>query len=239
VAAELPRVGRSGKENRQYRRLPFAVDVLVNRAVLMKAIDISEGGLYVHTGRSFTPGSIVEVELPLGAQKITVKGTVQHNQNGVGIGVKFLDLSAQHRSAILDFIQNSGASGRRVGGSRQRLLIIDEDAMKRRMSKSKLIHEGFSIVEVEDGSEAIRRMEEETPDLVILDLFLQKADGFKVLSAIKESPKWKDIPVLVYSSKGGGDLAERALAAGAAVFLLKMTTTPAKLAEIVKRTLSP
>jgi len=237
AAAEPPRAGKSGKENRQYRRIPFAVDILVNKAILMKAIDISQGGLYVHTGRAFIPGSIIDVELPLGTQKISVKGRVQHNQNGVGMGIRFVELSNAHQSAVFEYMHSFEAGGRNVGDARKKILIVDEDAMKRRMSKSKLILEGFSVVEVEDGFEAIRRMEEETPDLVILDLFMRKMDGFKVLTIIKESPKWKDIPVLIYSSKGGDEILEKVLAAGATEFLLKVMTSPTKLAEIVKKSL--
>lgn len=214
------------------------MDVLVNKAILLKAIDISQGGLYVHTGRAFTPGSIIEVELPLGARKISVRGRVQHNQNGVGIGIRFVGLSNEHQNAIFEYLHRAQAGGRRLGDSRKRILLIDEDSMKRRMSKSKLLLEGFSVVEVPNGFEAIRRMEEETPDLVILDLFMQKVDGFKVLTIIKESPKWKDIPVLVYSSKGSDEIMERVLAAGASEFLLKMMTSPTKLVEIVKKSLS-
>lgn len=235
AAAEPRRAGKSGKENRQYHRIPFAVDILVNKAILVKAIDISQGGLYVHTGRAFIPGSVVDVELPLGTQKISVKGSVQHNQNGVGMGIKFVDLNNEHRSAIYEYLHSSEVEGRKSGDSRKRVLLIDEDPMKRRMSKSKLILEGFSVVDVEDGFSAIRRMEEETPDLVILDLFMQKMDGFKVLTIIRESPMWKDIPVLIYSSKGGDAIMEKVLAAGATEFLLKMMTSPTKLAEIVKK----
>jgi PleD family two-component response regulator len=204
----------------------------------MKAIDLSQGGLYVHTGRAFVPGSIIDLELPLGAQKISVRGSVQHNQNGVGVGIKFVDLSSEHQSAILAYMRSSETGGRKAGDVRKRVLLIDEDAMKRRMSKSKLILEGFCVFEVADGFEAIRRMEEETPDLVILDLFMQKMDGFKVLTIIKETPQWKDIPVLIYSSKGGDEIMEKVLAAGATEFLLKMMTSPTKLAEIVKKTLT-
>ena len=120
AAEPPPRVGKSGKENRQYRRIPFAVDILVNRAILMKAIDLSQGGLYVHTGRAFVPGSVIELELPLGEQKIYVKGCVQHNQNGVGVGIKFVDLSNEHHTAIFEYLHRAQTGGRNVGDSRKR-----------------------------------------------------------------------------------------------------------------------
>ena len=74
---------------------------------------------------------------------------------------------------------------------------------------------------------------------MILDLFTRKMHGFKVLTIIKESPEWQDIPVLIYSSKGGDEITGKVQAAGAAEFLLTMMTSPTKLAEIVKKILSP
>lgn len=235
--AEPSAPGKSGKDLRKFKRIPFAFDVLVNRATLMKAIDLSEGGLYVHTGRSFSPGSVIEVELPLGERKLTVKGSVQHNQVGVGVGVKFVDLSEGQLGAIREYLHSAAAVALSAGPTRKKILLVDEDPMKRRMSKSKLVLEGYSVVDFEDAAEAIRTVEQEAPDLVILDPVMVKMDGFKALAIIKGFPKLKDVPVLIYSSKGSDEIVRKALASGASEYLLKMTTTPAKLAEIVKRIL--
>jgi len=102
------------------------------------------------------------------------------------------------------------------------------------MNKSKLVMEGFTVLEADNGMDAINMLKYESPDLIILDVFMQKIDGFKVLAIIKESPKWKDVPVIIFSSKGTQDVIEKAMNAGANEFLLKMMTTPVKLSETVK-----
>ena len=180
---------------------------------------------------------MIDVELPLSTKKITVKGSVQHNQTGISMGIKFVDLIETQLGAIREYLKSASAGARSAGPVRKKILLIDEDNMKRRMSKSKLMLEGYLVVDFEDAMEAIHSMEQEAPDLVIFDLIMRKMDGYKVLAIIRESPKLRDVPVVMYSSKGSDEIMGKAMEAGAKGFLLKMTTPPSKLAEIVKRIL--
>jgi PleD family two-component response regulator len=66
---------------------------------------------------------------------------------------------------------------------------------------------------------------------------MEKMDGFKVLAILRESPQWKDIPVIVFSAKGTQDVMDKVIDAGAEEFLVKMMTSPAKLANTVKNVL--
>jgi PleD family two-component response regulator len=224
-----------GRERRIYKRIPFNVDVLINNAILVKGIDISMGGLYVHTGRSFRPGDIVDVTFPLNGQKLMVKAEIQHNQQAVGMGLKFVALAASQRSSIKNYIEHMRKKKSEVRSEKESVLLIEDNDMQRRMHKSKLVLEGFQVIDVEDGMEAIRLLESETPDLIILNLFMEKMDGFKILAILRESPKWKDIPVIVFSAKGTQDVIDKVTDAGADEFLVKMMTSPAKLAQSAKR----
>ena len=76
-----------------------------------------------------------------------------------------------------------------------------------------------------------------TPDLIIFDLYMEKMDGFKVLMILKSSPKWKDVPIIVFSSHGTQDVIDKVINAGADEFLLKMITSPSKLAQKAKAVL--
>lgn len=223
-----------GVENRKHKRIPFTVDVLINNAVLVRGIDISSTGLYVHTGRSFPPGSLVDVTFPLNATKISLRAKVQHNQSGVGMGLKFVNLHESQAALINQFIDNFDHQGHAKRPGKKQVMLIDENDTSRRMNKSKLVMEGFTVLEADNGVDAINMLKYESPDLIILDVFMQKIDGFKVLAIIKESPKWKDVPVIIFSSKGTQDVVEKAMNAGASEFLLKMMTTPVKLSETVK-----
>jgi CheY-like chemotaxis protein len=223
-----------GTEHREANRVPFTADVVVNGAVRLKGIDLGIGGLYVHTGGSFPVGRRVTVTFPLGRREITATASVQHSQSGIGVGLQFVGLDGADRNAIEQYIAYRLKNPRAAASSKKTVLLLDEDDASRRMTKSKLVSEGLGVIELTDGNGAIEVIEEEEPDLIILDAFLESADGLKLLQNIREAPSLTTIPIVVFSSKGTRDVVEKAKAAGASEFLLKMTTTPVKLCQKVK-----
>ncbi len=84
----------------------------------------------------------------------------------------------------------------------------------------------------------MKYLAELSPDLIILDLYMKKMDGFKVLSILKLHPNWKEIPVIVCSAGGTQDVMQKVIDAGADEFLNKMVASPAKLVEVVKAVLN-
>jgi len=227
----------NGRERRKYKRVPFHEDIQVDDIMQFKGIDISEGGLYVYTDRSFTEGRVVEVTLPAKDAKITVKARVQHNQPGIGMGLQFIELSDEQKATINEIIEASARRTSRIPDKRKKILLIEDNESSRKMSRNKLVQEGFAVIEARDGMEALTLLKEQQPDLIILDLYMEKMDGFKVLSILKITPEWKDLPVIVFSARGEQDVIEKVIHAGANEFLLKMLTTPAKLANTVKTVL--
>ncbi|GAH23079.1 unnamed protein product, partial [marine sediment metagenome] len=63
-----------------------------------------------------------------------------------------------------------------------KILIIEDDKFLRELITQKLVKEDFEISEAVDGEEGIKKIKEEKPDLVLLDLILPGIDGFEVLS---------------------------------------------------------
>jgi CheY-like chemotaxis protein len=59
-------------------------------------------------------------------------------------------------------------------------------------------------------------------------------DGIKLLTILKETPDWMNVPVIVCSGKGTKDVIQKVIDAGADEFLNKMITSPAKLVEVAK-----
>jgi PleD family two-component response regulator len=205
--------------------------------MLATGLDVSEGGLYVHTGRSFRSDRLHLVTIPLhNGMKISVRAKVRHNQPGIGMGLMFVDLNDEQKAAIKALVEGlePGKSAAKV----KRILLIEDEGMSRRMRKSKLVLEGFEVIEAKEREETLDLLDEERPDLVILDLHVKQMDGFNILSSIRESPEWRDIPVIVLSGQSAQDIVERAMHAGADEFLAKMTTSPVKLADTVKAVLS-
>lgn len=222
-----------GAEQRIQKRVILKKEVTINNSLRVMGLDLSEGGLYVHTGRSITPGTVVDVSLPLENGTVKLKARVQHSEDRVGMGLMFLEQTPQALALLRAFINNTSIP--LTEAVKKKVLVVDDNAMQRRMNKSRLVLEGFMVLEAGDGLEAIEVMRKEQIDLVVLDLYMDKLDGFKVLSFVRQNPEWKNIPVLVLSARSAPADVDKALAAGATEFLIKMTTSPVKLTERVRQ----
>ena len=85
-----------------------------------------------------------------------------------------------------------------------------------------LTREGFSVRLVRDGREALRAIAEEDPcDVVVLDLMMPFANGIQVLRALRQTPGWSSVPVIMVSGKGAENDVVRALDAGASDYMTK------------------
>ncbi len=113
-----------------------------------------------------------------------------------------------------------------------KILVVEDDQFLREMICRKLNKEEYEVVEAVDGEEGEKKVKEEKPDLVLLDLILPGIDGFEVLERVKKDENVKDIPVIILSNLGQKSEVERGLNLGAVDFLIKAHFTPA---EIVKK----
>ncbi len=221
------------QEKRVFKRVPFTDNVLINGSILVKGIDISEGGIYVHTGRKFAIGDIIRIGFRLGATDLDLMAQVMTCQEAIGMGLQFLNLTPFTRKTILDYIAVSGEK------TKTTVLIVEDNEASRRMNKSKLILDGFRVVEAANGIEALKALQNSVPDLIVLDLYMEGMDGFKVLSFLRADEKYRNIPVMVLSARGDKSEIEKAMAMGANAFLVKMMTSPIKLSEAVKKMAGP
>ena len=117
------------------------------------------------------------------------------------------------------------------------ILVVEDDKFLRELIVQKLIKEGYEVVEATDGEQGIKKIKEEKPDLVLLDLILPGIDGFEVLSKMKEDPGISSTPVIVLSNLGQKEDVERGLSLGAADYLIKAHFTPGEIIEKIKKNL--
>jgi len=102
---------------------------------------------------------------------------------------------------------------------KKKILIVDDDASHRLMLKATLSAEGYEIYEAADGEEAIKMVEEQFYDLIMLDLKMKKVDGIEALQRIKEiSPA---IPVLIMTAYASVKTAVQGLKLGAFDYMVK------------------
>ena len=87
-----------------------------------------------------------------------------------------------------------------------KVLVAEDDRMTQRLllatltQHPALVAHGFQVVVAPDGQAAVMRFEEVHPDLVIVDLFMPRLDGFSVCRAIRESPHGGKVPIIVTSA---------------------------------------
>lgn len=220
------------KEQREKKRVLIQESVLINGIIRANALDISEEGMYISTQAEFVSGAVLELSFRLKDKDLRLKAIVQHIQPGIGMGVRFLNLSPQTYSVIRSFVEEAAEVALKP---RERvILLVDDSTQSRAIYRNKLTLDGFTVIEASDGIEALKSLQENKPDLVILDLWMEGIDGFKLLQLMNLNPDLKNIPVLILSARSvPGDI-QKALALGAKDFLPKMTTTPLKLSERVK-----
>lgn len=102
-----------------------------------------------------------------------------------------------------------------------RILLAEDDLFFQKFYSTKLAEKGFEIVTVSDGEEAINKVLEVKPDLILLDIIMPKKDGFEVLLELGKDIQTKDIPVIVFSSLGQEQDVEKAKNLGAKDYINK------------------
>jgi CheY-like chemotaxis protein len=97
--------------------------------------------------------------------------------------------------------------------------------------------QGSSLIHANDGEAALKILESESPDIVLLDILLSGIDGYEILKRMKSGEKTKDIPVILLSNLGQKSDVEKGKALGAARFLIKATVTLDEIVEEIKTVL--
>src|SRR5688572_6839827 len=88
----------------------------------------------------------------------------------------------------------------------QYVLVVEDDASLRDLYRSALGAAGFPVVAVEDGLQALQRIEATIPSAVVLDLDVPRVGGRDVYRELKASPTTEHIPIIVVTGKDASDL---------------------------------
>jgi excisionase family DNA binding protein len=138
------------------------------------------------------------------------------------------------RSDLDTFLERSGPGAKDRTGPV--VLVVDDDAGVRELVRANLELEGYAVREASSAAEGLEALEEEPPDLVLLDVMMPEVDGWEMLRRIQERFGVGAIPIIVFS----GEVEERAVGAaerrGARGFLGK-PFDPQRLIEQAKQIL--
>jgi len=111
---------------------------------------------------------------------------------------------------------------------RRRILVVDDEERMVRFIRLNLEHDGFQVSEAFNGKQAVQRLRDVNPDLILLDVMMPDLDGFEVLEMVREI---SNVPVIMLTAKGEEDDRVRGLEKGADDYVTK----PFSPRELVSR----
>lgn len=122
---------------------------------------------------------------------------------------------------------------------KKKILIVEDEVFLREICAKQLSKDGFEISEAQDGEEALKKVEEVKPDLVLLDIILPLIDGFGVLKKIRENSdeKIKNVPIIMLTNLGQEEDIKNAMALGATEYMVKSYFTTEEIEAKIKKML--
>ena len=117
------------------------------------------------------------------------------------------------------------------------ILAVDDERSIVRLVQVNLERQGYNVVTAFDGKQALERIAEHRPDLVICDVMMPYMDGFEVLTAIRKDPATRELPVIMLTAKAMDNDVFTGYQRGADCYLTK-PFSPLELISFVKRIFS-
>ncbi|MFH0788543.1 MAG: response regulator [Pseudomonadota bacterium] len=118
----------------------------------------------------------------------------------------------------------------------KRILIVDDDELVLIALRELLRSEDYEVHTFSRGSEALKKLDQEEFDLLILDIIMPEMDGFELCKKIREKVSCQEKPILFLTAKNEEEDKKRGLAAGATLFLSK-PISPQRLLALIADTI--
>ena len=114
----------------------------------------------------------------------------------------------------------------------RKILIADDEPNIVAALEFLLQRHGFEVSVARDGDEALRMLDTDMPDLVLLDVMMPKRSGYEVCQRMRESERWRHIKIVMLSAKGSEVEVNKGLSIGADLYITKPFSTRDLVAQI-------
>ena len=100
-------------------------------------------------------------------------------------------------------------------------MVVDDSVTVRKVTSRLLERHGYEVVLAKDGLDAITKLEDIRPDIMLLDIEMPRMDGFEVASLVRHNPNLVGLPIIMITSRTGEKHRERAFQIGVNCYMGK------------------
>jgi len=124
------------------------------------------------------------------------------------------------------------AIGALAGRVRQTVMVVDDEKLQFELVSKMLIAEPYSLIFATGGLEAMKRLRQTRPDILLMDYKMPKMDGVEIIRWMKASSRYSSIPIVMITSHSEESIVEDSLKAGAVDFMVKPLCQKGLIAKI-------
>nr|WP_164978648.1 Hpt domain-containing protein [Pseudoxanthomonas composti] len=151
---------------------------------------------------------------PVGPQVSSIPGIYGATITGDGSVVVILDAAPLVRR----FIARPAGATPQAAVAEQRhvplVMVVDDSLTMRKVTGRVLERHNFEVVTARDGVEALERLEDRVPDLMLLDIEMPRMDGYELATAMKADARFAGVPIVMITSRSGDKHRQRAFEIG-------------------------
>ena len=115
-----------------------------------------------------------------------------------------------------------------------KILLVDDSKTELHVLSELLLKRGYSVRTAESGEEALKRLAEEKPDLILMDVVMPGQNGFQLTRTITRDPRYADLPVIMCTSKNQETDRVWGMRQGARDYVVKPVQADELIAKIKK-----
>ena len=157
---------------------------------------------------------------------------------GSGRVVMILDIPSIIHSAEGGVVRQTVSKHKTVTGKRKKTILLAEDTLTTAMLEKNILESvGYAVVIARDGKEALEKASQEKFDLVISDVLMPRMDGFEFVSRLRREKNYKEVPIIIVTTRESDEDKRKGMEAGANAYLLKSDFTSEGLLETMERLL--
>jgi len=135
-------------------------------------------------------------------------------------------------------VRQTVAGSKGAKGRKRKTILLAEDTLTTAMLEKNILESvGYSVVIARDGREALDKALQEKFDLVISDVLMPHMDGFELVTRLRREKNYKDVPIIIVTTRASDEDKRKGMEAGANAYLLKSDFTSEGLLETMERLL--